>query len=135
MVTHNQTEHRANHTGVSCAHCHNALNGHGIAQSSTGDLCCSAACAAVLNQKTERVSLPPVICTNCETPCVSEPSIAFSEDGLPFCSAKCAESYPKPVSSPGVQRVLRSAAVFMFLSAAAVLLMIIENLSSISNPR
>ena len=134
MVTYNPTDERVVRETAECAFCHNELQSEcEFSHSSAGLVCCSIACAALVEEEAERTALHAVICTNCERPCGNTPAIEFSEDGLPFCSHVCADRYPKPVSSPQVRRVLCSAAVCMFLSAAAALALIIESLSPISH--
>src|SRR4051794_21940464 len=98
MVTYNPTDGRRDEAGTSCAHCHSGNPHEGdVSHSSSGSWCCSAACAALVDEAAERAALPAIVCTNCERPCASSAVIEFSEDGLPFCSDTCAVSYPAPV--------------------------------------
>jgi len=117
---------------LECGYCHGPLPAGHAPGAGSETAYCSSACATSADQATSQPVLSDIICTNCENACADSQRIVFSEDGLPFCGAECADRYPKMVAHPHVRRALFAAAAGMLLAACVALLGIAERLPTLT---
>jgi hypothetical protein len=121
MTRHETYEQLIQASAAKCANCGNSISADDFAHNSRHELCCSEACATLSDR-----AAPLPACANCGGAC-EYPTLVRSLDGLPFCSAACERSYPKPASSPEVRRILWTTAAAMLVLTAFLLALIIHH--------